>query len=169
MQYRGKIDTLLGRLNHCLYVLRMALAPILQARRPVAPLVEPAAETAFVRRRSVPGLSVSIPLVARCPERANAPPAGRVVCLEESACEKFLNVLTELLAGGMARMSTLELPDQPIRGFGASDTATQIDNESQYLGAQFRDGLAILNTLPSRVAFRTWSPADGLSEPSLGP
>ena len=94
-------------------------------------------------------------------------PLGGWFVIEESACEKFLNVLTELLAGGIARISTLELPDQPIHGFGASGMA-EMDNESRYLGAQFRDGLAILNTLPSRVAFRTWSPADGLSEPSLG-
>ena len=85
--------------------------------------------------------------------------------MEESACSRFLNILTDVIRdGGEEGPVRLELPTFDPVGFGIEerDRAPRPDH-SDYNYALFRDGLALV-TAPFRlpkVEMLRWSPREG--------
>jgi len=84
--------------------------------------------------------------------------------MEETACAEFLNQLSRMVARRDPHIpEQLELPALVSLGFG-KDAEESDGNRSEYLAAQFRDGLALLERLPPERGVRVWRPGDGLGE-----
>jgi hypothetical protein len=87
--------------------------------------------------------------------------------MEEQACERFLNALSNIIRSGARDVPRqFELPSLDPVGFGIAEGTVAPRNEDNpnYTYALFRDGLALLGTPPQRAADqRAWLPKEGLN------
>ena len=87
--------------------------------------------------------------------------------MEEQACERFLNALSNIIRSGARDVPRqFELPSLDPVGFGIAEgtVAPLHEDNPNYTYALFRDGLALLGTPPRRAANqRAWLPKEGLN------
>lgn len=86
--------------------------------------------------------------------------------MEERSAKRFLDSLATIIRNGRENMpAVLELPLVEPSGFAmARDEVSDVLPESEYGYALYRDGLALLGSLPPRrkIGHRLWTPEKGL-------